>query len=79
MDHSEWGVDSCDFQIAEDCGRGLDVEDAPTYCYTNVESYDQEDFSGFRETRECDDSNFSGGGINIHFGFFITSKSRKAV
>ena len=73
MDHSNWGVDRCDFQVAEaeDCSQGPNVEDAPTYCYTDVESFDQEDFSGFRETRGCDDSNnINGGGIQYTFFVF---------
>merc|ERR1712110_580964 len=49
---------------AKDCSKDFVGDEAPTFCLTTVESYvigyDQEDFSGFRETRACGSSKFTG-------------------
>ena len=67
MDSGNWGMDKCnnfETSSAEDCSQGLVGDEAPpTFCHTHVESYDQEDFSGFRETRACGSKQITGRGI----------------
>ena len=64
---ANWGVNDCnnfETSSAKDCSQDVVGDEAPpTFCHTTVESYDQEDFSGFRETRECGSTKTSGRGI----------------
>ena len=60
---------------AKDCSKDFVGDEAPTFCLTTVESYvigyDQEDFSGFRETRACGSSKFTGRGIQYILVLFL--------
>ena len=81
IDHDDWGKNNCNFETssAKDCSKDLVGNEASTFCLTTVQSYDQEDFSGFRETRECG-SKFTERGIqHILILFFITFESREPV
>ena len=68
---------------AKDCSKDFVGDEAPTFCLTTLKSYamhDQEDFSGFRETRACGSSKFTGRGIQyILVLFFIRFESREPV
>ena len=83
INSGHWGVNNCnDFEnsSAKDCSPRFVGDEAPTFCRTSVESYDQEDFSGFRETRACGSKQISGRGIqHIQVLFFIISESRESV
>ena len=71
IDHN-WGMNECnDFETssAKDCSKDFVGDEAPTFCHAPVESYDQEDFSGFRETRECGSKFTERGRYSVYFNF----------
>ena len=67
MDGGDWGENGCnafsqnmtEYTSAKNCSSGTSEND-PSFCFTQFESFDKEDFSGVRENRGCDSGNSQG-------------------
>ena len=67
MAGDDWGENGCNdfsqnmttYTSAKNCSSGTSEND-PSFCFTQFESFDKEDFSGVRENRGCDSGNSQG-------------------
>ena len=72
-DHGDdWGENGCNdfsqnmtaYTSAKNCSTSGASENDPSFCFTQFESFDQEDFYGVRENRGCDSGSGNSQGIS---------------